>query len=303
MIAFFTKAKIVGTNYNPQKYHSENAPRGTAEYVVSRSALMEFERCQHRWKAGFEMEGTDATEWGSAFDCLLLTPDRFGTGYAVCPATYPDQKTGEEKPWTFAATFCKEWRTEHEGKETLKSDLFVEIMAAQRSALDDPIISEVLKGSANQVYITAEYFDSTTGLTIPVKSLLDIVPAAGGPWGRSLWDLKSARDAAPGKWPRVIYDRAYDVQAAMSLDIYAAAMPGEDRVDFRHAIIENVKPFEPGKRLVGEEFITRGRMLYQQALARYAACLKSGEWAGYDRGGDTFQGCTISSPESWMVTP
>jgi hypothetical protein len=299
---FFKNSKVVGTSYSPEKYHSENGPRGGKDYAVGRSALMEFCRCEHRWVAGFEMEDTNATEWGSAFDCLLLTPERFAADYAVCPATYPDKKTGEEKPWTFAATFCKEWRAEHEGRQIIKADVYEEITGALKSAKADQVIGDVLKGADCQVYITAEYHDSTTGLVIPVKTLIDIVPHVGSSWGRSLWDLKSARNAAPGPWPRVIFERGYDVQAAMSMDIYAAARPDEDRVDFRHAIIEAVKPFEPGKRLIAEEFVTRGRMVYQQALARYAVCLKTGEWGGYDKDAE-FQGCTISSPEAWMMNP
>ena len=172
-----------------------------------------------------------------------------------------------------------------------------------KSAAGDEVIGPMLKACDCQVYVTAEYHDSTTGVIVPVKALIDIVPHVSSAWGRSLWDLKSARDASASKWPRVIFDRGYDIQAAMSLDIYAAAMPDEDRVDFRHAIIENVKLFEPGKRLVGEEFLMRGRMFYQTALARYAQCLKSGVWPGYDESGNEFQGCTISSPEAWMLNP
>ena len=303
MNEFFINSKIIGRNYSPAKYNAENAPRGTPDYVMRRSALMEFTRCEHRWKAGYETEDTDATEFGSALDSYLLTPERFAIDYAVCPATYPDKKTGEEKPWTFAAKFCKEWRDENEHKEMIKADVFNEITNAAKSANSDPVIGPLISESDRQVYVTAEYHDSTTGLTIPVKTLIDIVPTVKSAWGRSLWDLKSARNAAPGPWRRVIFERGYDVQAAMSLDIYTAARPDEDRVDFRHAIVENVKPFEVGKRLVGEEFIQRGRMIYQIALARYAVCLKSGVFDGYDKGPDTFQGCTISSPESWMMTP
>ena len=71
MSNFFTNGKIAGTNYNPEKYHSENAARGTPEYVISRSALVEFQKCPHRWKGGFEMEETNATDWGSLLDTLL----------------------------------------------------------------------------------------------------------------------------------------------------------------------------------------------------------------------------------------
>ena len=304
MSTIFTAAKIIAENYSPEKYHSENAPRGTKEYAIGRSSLMEFNRCPHRWVKGFEMDGTDATEFGSALDCLLLTPDRFALDYAVCPATYPDKKTGEEKRWTFAATFCKEWREEHSGAQIITADIFNDITGAVASAKEDKIIGPLLKCSASQVYITGIYHDESTDLDITVKTLIDTVPSKESVWKKSLWDLKSARNAAAGPWPRVIFERGYHVQAALSLDLYDAALPDEDRMEFCHAIIENVKPWEPGKRLLSEDFVTLGRATYRAALARYAQCLATGVWPGYDHESrEFFQGCSISSPESWMANP
>jgi hypothetical protein len=303
METYFKNAKVVASGYSSELYHKQEAKRGTAGYVVSRSALVEFSHCPHRWRAGYKDDGTTATEFGLALDCVLLTPKRFELDYAVTPVTYTDEKTGEEKPWTFAAKVCKKWKEEHEGKTIIKRDVWENVLTAAHVADEDEVISVVLKSAETQLYITADYFDSTTGLTIPVKTLIDIVPAVDGPWGRTLWDLKSARDASATGWPKVIYSNGYAVQAAMILDLYAAARPGEKRDAFYHAVVENVAPFEPGRRVVGDQFIDLGRRNYQMALNEYAVCVKENRWPGYDtqRNGEQYQGCTICSPDSWML--
>lgn len=304
-MSIFQSAKIIAANYSSEKYHAENGERGTAQYIMSRSALMELRRCPHRWIKGFATEDTDATEWGSLLDTLLLTPSQFETRYAVRPDTYTSAKDGV-KPWNNNATVCKEWNesVEAEGKKPLKKADLAEVQAALKSAKDDEIISSVLADCACQVYVVGDYYDEATGLTIGCKGLLDIVPGKDSAWRKSIWDLKSARNAAPGPWPRVVFERSYHVQAALSLDLYNAACPDEDRTDFCHAIIENVKPWEPGKRLISEDFLTLGRAQYRAALERYAKCLKSGEWPGYEaESRDVINGMTISQPESWMANP
>lgn len=297
----FTNAKVVAVGYDPEKYHKDNAKRGSKDYHIGRSSLLEFEACPHKWLNSGDSEDTASTEWGSAIDCLLLTPADFEKRYAICPATYTDDK-GVEKPWTFAAKVCKAWRDEREGMHVLQSDVFDDVSKAAGIVQMDMELSTLLATSDCQVYVTGDYLDAVTGETAHVKTLIDILPNADSPWKRSVMDLKSARDASPDKWVRAVFEYGYDVQAAMSLDLYMAACPEEDRNDFRHVIVENVAPFEIGKRIVGEEFLNRGRFIYENALKHYCECLHTGVWHGYDaQTKHQMGGWTFTSPENWMV--
>lgn len=297
----FTNAQIVAVGYDPEKYHKGESKRGSPDYKIGRSSLLEFEACPHKWLKSGDSEDTAATEWGSAIDCMLLTPSDFEKRYVVCPPTYTDDK-GVEKPWTFAAKVCKQWRDENAGMHVLKADVFDEVSKAAGVVKMNTELREILETCECQVYVTGDYYDEATGETAHVKTLLDILPKLDSPWRGSLMDLKSARDASPYKWGRVVFDYGYDVQAAMSLDLYMAAKPDEGRMDFRHVIVENVAPFEIGKRIVSEEFLTRGRFIYENALKHYCQCLHTGDWHGYDaQTKNQMDGWTFTSPENWMV--
>ncbi len=45
-----------------------------------------------------------------------------------------------------------------------------------------------------------------------------------------------------------------------------------------------------------------GRMKYQNALARYAKCIATGQWPDYDTDAhDHWQGWPFTHPEPWML--
>ena len=57
-----TNAKFVAADYDSDKYHKQEAARGTPEYVMSRSDLCLFAACPSAWKAGKERKDSDATD-------------------------------------------------------------------------------------------------------------------------------------------------------------------------------------------------------------------------------------------------
>ena len=118
----FVGGKVIGANIRYDDYARQTAQRGQSDYILGRGDLMEFDRCPHRWLVGYESEDTKFTEWGEMIDCLALTPQFWKTDFAVTPETYPDAKTGEQKPWNWNANFCKEWREEHKALKIRKAD-------------------------------------------------------------------------------------------------------------------------------------------------------------------------------------
>lgn len=298
-----TGGKVIAVNADIQSYlESGRGERGKADFVMSSHQIPLFDSCPSRWLRNYDPkpENTDALKWGSLIDCMLTQPLSFPDRYVFRPETYP-AKDGE-KPWHNGATYCKEWNAKHEGQTILSRDEHAEAEQAVARLSKDPHVSEILLNSDRQVWITAEYQDEETGVTVPVKGLIDLVPFPDKPfYGKCLVDLKTATSAAPRKWQRTVFERNYHIQAALYLDAYRAATDS-DRTDFIHIVQENIAPYEPGRRLLSAEFIQLGRDQYVSGLRRYAKCLKTGIWPGYDEGERTIQGWTLTEPESWMVS-
>jgi len=305
----FARAKVIGRGIDPAVYHRTSGKRGDKDFVMSRSELMEFHHCPSRWLKGFVGKDSSATEWGTLLDCLLLDSTNFANRFAVAPASYPAEgkRKGDPpviKPWNWNATYCQEWReTLTEGMTVVKSADYEEANAALRVLLDDPTVKELVQTSDAQVSVLAEYEDDDTGLVIPVKALIDLVPDVNCErFGKTLMDFKTANSAAPGPWQNAVHEYGYHVQAALYLDAYTAAT-GEDRTDWFFIIQENYVPWELGKRFLSSEFVTLGRMRYMDALARYAKCLATNQWPSYDTDpmGLSFHGFNICEPPAWAI--
>ena len=297
----FHDCKIVKADCTYDEYHKQDAKRGDKDYSMSRSELVEFASCPAKWILGPQSDdSTPSTNWGSMIDCLLTSPDKFDELFAVAPETYPDTKTGEPKPWTGAANFCKAWKAEQGDKTIIKSALKLDADAAVKAILENADVSELIKVSRKQVFALGFWKDAATKLDIPVRVLIDLVPPADHPqFGKWLSDFKTARNGDPAAWARVVDDQAYDVQAALYSDIYTAATK-EDRSDWVFALQENVAPFHvvsPMPALTAE-FLQWGREKYQAALTRYAQCLATGVWPSYAVVGLQYGPTQLIGPES-----
>lgn len=285
----FTNCTIVGDQVDPAVYlvsvgESDSGParRGDHAFVMSRSSLMEVWLCAERWRDGFERKESNATDYGSRFDALALDNKRWLEKYTVAPATYPCEPTKKdprtEKPWNGNSDWCRTWKTEAEknGLEVLSVKEDADVKDAVIVLHKQPIISELIKSSRKQVFVTGEYKDRETGLVIPVKTLIDLVSED------RLGDLKSSSSADPLRWAKTCFDYNYDAQAAMNLDLFNAATD-EERTDFFHVIQENYAPWQVcfPIPILSVELVEIGRMKVMAALRHYAQCLKSGNWPGY----------------------
>jgi len=299
-----TKAKVIGSNVSYETYSAQDPEikRGHPQFSMSRGELVNCAVNPARWLAGFKLddESTPSTTWGQLIDCLLTSPVKFSENFAVTPETYPDKKTGEQKPWTFAANFCKEWREDHRGKTIIKADAMLDAAAAVKAIEANSMVKELFAVSKKQVLVIGFWEDEATGIQVPIRGLLDLVPpndhAIFGKW---LGDFKTARNGNPATWDRVISDSAYDLQAALYMDLFTAAT-NEDRVDFVHVVQENVFPFHVVSPLpaMSAEFLSWGRTKYRAALALYCQCLSTGVWPSFAPVGMQFGATQIIGPEN-----
>lgn len=295
-------AKVIGDGISKDQYleQPKGAKRGSPDYVLSGSDLMSFAECPHRWVNGYQEEGTAATEWGSLVDSFLMDRGSISERYIILPATYTNDK-GEQKSWNWNANVCKAWRAENNAcglKEEVKNEVFFSAKGAAELILSDPQLAELFANSRKQVMLTGVYVDKETGIRVPVKSLLDLVPPAD-----FLADFKTSNNAHPKAWARSVFQFNYHVQSSRHLDLWNAAS-GETRNDFRHIIQESFQPFEIGKRILSSEFIALGRSTYTKALKRYAKCLASGLWPNYEEEDGirmVIDGYSVTEPDAWMI--
>jgi len=198
------------------------------------------------------------------------------------------------KPWNWNAGFCYRWREEalKSGKTIVKGETLSNAWKAHRRLREDEEIAVILDSCRTQVQINVEWVDRSTGIVVPVKCLLDLVPDPQSPVGDTDWDLKTTNDAEPDAWARRVFNDNLDWQAAMYLDAHRC-VEGKGYKRFGHVIVESEEPYEPVHRIMSEEFVDRGRDKYRAAMARYCQCLKTGIWPGYST--------DITEPEAWML--
>jgi hypothetical protein len=302
----FKNAKLIGENIGMEVYGRRDpaTPPGHKDFIMSRGQLTDFAKNPWAWRAGLPPYETKATDWGSLMDCLTLTPLKFDAQYIVTPKTYTSSK-GEEKEWDLRSSTCRDWV--HEQKRAGLTAIDFEVFESAKKAADviwaDPLATELILSSKKQVMVMAEYHDRETGLVVPVKILLDLVPHAEHPqFGKTLADFKTSRGAERWEWANYVAQHGYDVQAALYMDVYQAAFPKEDRIEWRHLIQESEQPYAIGRRLLSSEYIEIGRQKYLSALRDYCVCLATDTWPGDDDYGDTYSGWSLTEPKPWMVT-
>lgn len=326
----FTDVEIAGENISPNEYQDRSTPRGDPDFVMSRSELMDFADNPHKWIEGAHDEGTESTEWGDLMDVLLLIPTQFPSLYAVMPEKYPAkgmecpkcktvtkaksckecgvprvEKTFE-KDWDNNATYCADWcdRQKVSGKRIIKmftlqrAKRAVEVMEQNENAMS------LIQCSKRQVMITALYHDDATGLVIPVKLMLDLVPNVSHPrWGKSLADLKTCACCNPPVLEKTIFNYHYDAQGFFYQHLYTLATK-EDRPDWVIVAQENKPPYEVADPLplLSTNFLDIGKSKISFALKYYARCLKDEKFPSYSVGQRAvIDGRYIAEPKDWMV--
>lgn len=298
-------AKVVGSNVPFEVYskQADGVSRGHKDMILSRGDIMNFSTNPKRWLDGYRIESEDtaATAWGSLIETLAGLSGDFADKYSVAPEVYPDKKTGEKKPWNWNSTFCKDWRDAQGEKEVVKSDVMEKAEKAVAALEDDDDVSDLFSLAQKQVMVVGIWKDKDTGIEVPLRCLIDIVPGLlSARFKKALADFKTARNGNPDMWARVVDDSGYDIQAALSLDLYTKAT-GEDRTDWIWPVQENVPPYHVVKPMPAatQEFIAYGRAKYESALRSYAACLTTGTWPSYSTGSRlVFGACQYIGPES-----
>jgi hypothetical protein len=311
--------KIIGADVNPVGYHQSLHARGTLEHPMSSSSLRNFGHCPLRYFRGYNPPESKAKDFGSVLDCLLLTPKQFPARYAVQPGSYEskgmecpecgsvtDSKTCSKckcsrrevtvtKDWSNQSTTCAAWTKEQidAGREVVTEDTVLECTAAIARLQEDEILTDFIELSDKQVLIKGEWHDEKTGLIIPVQCLIDLAPRKDTEFAACLGDFKSTRTAALMAFQRDAFKYGYHVQAAFDFALWNAAT-AQERNTWCFVLQESYEPWQTGRRMLSQDFLTLGVAEYTRLLGNYCACLKSGKWPSYE---DTDEG----SVQGWSL--
>lgn len=293
-------AKIVGVGVNPEQYHAARQdPRGSREWVMSPSQLKEFGACPRRWRDGYEPPDSKAKDWGSLLDCMILTPNQVAERYACTPETY--ERDGVAKTWRNDTRIPEvaAWIAENEGKNIVSKEVMDNALAAVDRMNKDEILTAWRDACDTQVWVSAEWHDPQSKLVVPVRALLDYVAREDTEFQDCAGDLKCVRCANLRPFTRQVFQMGWHIQAAFCLDLLSAA-EGRERSSWCWVIQESFPPFQTGRRLLSQKFLTLGRATYQRLLGTYCNCLMSGRWPDYDDMGTSIQGWSVVDSEEWM---
>jgi hypothetical protein len=302
----FKNAQRIPGRTSPNDYHKlQKHARGDVKFIMSSGELKTFATCPDKYIHGFNFQGSSATKFGSLIDTRILTPDLFDSLYAVQPDSYESTgmkcpkcgsitdsaKCGKckcerdpvkiQKQWTSQSDTCQQWIAGQNGKTVITKEELADCDAAIKRVMSKPTMKAFIEASDTQVMCIAEWHDEDTGLVIPFKILLDMVPRNDTEFFKSLGDFKSTRNAALIPFQVDAFKLGYHVSAALYRDIYVAAT-GEDRCNWVWLLAENVHPFQPGKRIMTEAFYDLGKSEYTRMLKNYCQCVKHGIWPDFE---------------------
>lgn len=309
-------------------YFSESTKRGSKDFCMSASALKAFDVCPSRWVKGWNPPESEAKLRGSILDVRLLTPKQFDQRFSVQPAKYVTDgmqcpqcksitdsqkcakckcervKVNVEKDWSNQSATCQEWVAEQEksGAEVITAKDVSEADTAIERLKSNEIVSAFLECSQKQVMLQAEWHDPKTGLIIPLRCMMDLVPNGDSEFSSCLGDLKRVWNGNPASWMFDAEKNGAHIQASFYTDLMNG-IEGNHRDTFCFIASESFEPYETSLMMMtdgeGEKFIEMGRYAYRRMLANYCHCLASGEWPGYNHSG--VQGWTPLRPTQKMV--
>lgn len=225
---------------------------------------------------------------GRAAHHLMLGEPFFAKLFCVQPTEYPDAKTGEMKKWTYAAGYCKDWRTARnsEGRAILTGEAVASIKGMAIALGSHPIVKA---GALNGMIERSIFWkDKDTGLWVKVRP--DSIPTSSG----DFVDLKTTTSVLWNDLRRTISDFGYHQQGALTRtaarEVLKIASP-----TFTLIFAEKDKPHCVRVVTIKDGDLDRGERQNRAGLDTIARCLKSGHWPG--PGGEREDAENIELPE------
>ena len=259
------------------EYHSNQEYIGSSNLRLYKQSPLHFKES--------ERKVTDALEFGSAYHCLILEPERFEKDYYILdPDERPDQAHG------MTAKANAEWaRTLMEKYPGVMTKETFDIMQAMRDRLmSDFYIRSLLSKGESEV---SHYVDDFNGAKVKVRTDYK-KPGV-------LIDLKTTRDASRDGFIREIASYDLHIQAAYYRDVVRHCDGQERR--FLFIAQEKAPPFATNIIQPSAQMLAVGTYEYEILLQQHLKCLATGKYRGYSIFADNKFGVEEVDIPAWKI--
>lgn len=207
-----------------------------------------------------------ALEFGEAFHCALLEPEKFARTYVVSPKF--DRRTKDGK------AAAAEFEAKNAGKKVLTPEDNALLAQMVRAVREHPIAGALLR-RAERTEVACLWTDR---FGIARKALLDAVAFLNTDQ-TTIYDLKTTQDASPADFGRSIGKFKYHWQAAYYHEALTAV--GYAPKHFCFVAVEKTAPYGVAVYRLGEDSIRAAKAQMAPYFRKFAECLKADSWPSY----------------------
>lgn len=224
----------------------------------------------HYRNAPKDKEESAALKFGNLLDCLLLTPEEFGSRYIILPETktVKECETREEydrlkNAYEKAINNTRKVAIKNEDLE--KATLMRDIIWAH------PMAKKLIERVTN-VQCEKKWLDKETGLW--TKTILD------GESDDIIFELKTAKSADPEDFEKDAYNLGYHLQCGIELS--ALAKKGKFP-QFWYMVIEKTAPYGLSIFQPSKDYIELGKKEYRHYVTSFKKCIDENRFdEGYE---------------------
>ena len=228
--------------------------------AISNSKLTSLAKSPAHFKYMIEQGFSDSVslEFGRAFHCALLEPDKFLSCYKVLPEVDRRTKVGKAE--------FNEFIEKNVGNCFIDREDQSKILSMAQKLLSSDAVRELLEGEYEK-----EFYWVDENTEVDCKAKLDIYKK-----GARIVDIKTTDNADPETFHRSVFKYAYHRQGAIYQDATG------ERVPYFIIAIEKDAPHEFSILKLSDEVLEYGRREYKSLLNKYAECLINNYWPGYE---------------------
>jgi hypothetical protein len=212
---------------------------------------------RYRWDREHPAKPTAAMEFGTMFHALVLEPHVFAERYALAPQV--DRRTKEGK------AAAEQWQADNVGKTPVTGDDWDRVHAMAR-AVERSGAGDLMTGGVMEQPILWERDGAQ------LKAKIDCLTE------RVIIDLKSTSVEDEESLQRAAWQHGYHISAAAYIE--AAKVATGNDLGKVFVFVHSTAPHDVIVLEASDEFIARGKALWDRAVRTYAACVEFDDWPG-----------------------
>lgn len=212
---------------------------------------------RYRWEREHPAKPTSAMEFGTMFHALVLEPAVFAERYALSPGF--DRRTKEGK------AAAEQWTSDNPGRIAVPSDDWDRVHA-MAYAVEQSGGGDLMTGGKFEEPVLWERDG------VPLKAKLDCLTS------EAIIDLKTTSADDEDGLQRAAWQFGYHISSAAYVEA-AQVLTGKELPKL-FVFVSSTAPHDVVIMQAGEDFVARGRALWDKAIRTYAACVEFDDWPG-----------------------